>query len=375
MKHSTLARIMVAPLMLSLFFTLHFSCGGKPSEEGGKNPGGGTGGTGIPTPFVTSTPIPTLTPTGGSVFGSGFWIASSTQMFISRYDSNGNLVQPVIDLKGKAGTDGGITAIHSLDQNTLLAMVDPSVAGKSETIYSVDLRNISNTAKGNGVSTWLTDPSNSLYLKTIRSFVTGIISNTVIVPTNDNVFNVLYSSRDDNRELFSTPTITPSGVAGCEYSEISNTSVITNSGQKSLLILSSGSIRTLNVLKNVNGAWSCSSAYTYGGDSETTTAHVPVNSVQTTDGKVFVLYAHATASKIVRYTFDGTSLSAPATVFADQSLLGTAPLGLAVRSNDKVLFGNRNRNRVFEVNVTKGAFEGFYINNSYVTDVSAIISN
>jgi hypothetical protein len=367
-------KISVAPLILVAFFTLHFSCGGKPSDEGGKNPTAGTGGVAVPTVFITASPIPTVTQSG-SVFGSGFWIASSSQMFISRYDSNGNLVQPVIDLKGKAGTDGGITAIHSLDQNTLLALVDPGVVGKSETIYAVDLRNLTNSAKGNGVSTWLNDPTNSLYLKTIRSFVTGIISNTVIVPTNDNFYNVLYSSRDDTRELFSAPSVTPINVAGCTYSEASNTSVIANSGAKSLLVMSSGSSLTLNVLKNQNGSWQCSSSYTYGGDSETTSAHTPVNAAQTPDGKVYVLYAHATASKIVRYSFDGTTLSAPATVFADQSLLGTNPQGLAVRSSDKVLFGNRTRNRVFEVNVAKGAFEGFYINNSYVTDVSAIMSN
>jgi hypothetical protein len=370
---------LIVRINLFFFISLLTSCGGKPTEDTTKT--GNSSNTApissIPTPVNPAiTPLPVVTPSTPSVFGSGFWVASSTQMFISRYDTNGNLVQPVIDLKGKAGTDGGITALHSLDQNTLLALVDPNIIGKSETIYSVDLRNLSNAAKGGGINTWLNDPSNSLYTKNIRSFITGIRSQTVMVPTQDKIFNVLYNTKEDSRELEPIPTLTQGGVAGCNYDELINSSVVSSGGKKSLLVLSSGSLKNVSVLNYDAGSWKCASSYSYSNDSETNTTHSAMNAVQTADGKVYILYSSsAAASKIVRYTFDGTSLSAPETIFADQSLLGSIPIGLAVRSNDKLLFGNRSRNRIFEVNVTKKAFEGFSINNSYVTNISTILSN
>lgn len=338
------------------------SCGSDESSDTVADPGPSPS----PTPRTTgsATPVPTGTPDTPS---TGFWVGSSSLRVVSRYDSAGKIRTPIIDLKGALGADGGITALKFVDSTNLLAFFDPGVSTKKEAILLIDAKK--GTLKNRA---WFTDDTELADVKA-TNLITGFIPNTLLIPNGTKILRVLYD-RALNASGSASTLLEGSTLSGCPHTTLEYVNLVTVNGTKYLLVLSSGANTRVNVIGFSAGNPTCQASLNYAATGQPTDAtDVPVNAVLMADGRIYVLYQHATKSKIVRYTFDGKAFGTGSVIYSDQTVLGAAPRGLVARSSQRLLVGNTEEDKIFEIS-TSGAFTGFFVDNSFTEDVSTIVT-
>ena len=365
MTLSFFARCVPALALLATLGVVTFlsaSCGSDDSSDSSNDPSSTP--TASPTAKTTATPLVTVTPDSIS---SGFWIGSSSLRVVSRYDSLGKVRTPIIDLKGALGPDGGITALKFVDSSNLLAFFDPGVSTKKEAILLIDAKK--GTLKNRA---WYTDDTELADVKT-TNLITGFIPYTLLIPNGTKILRVLYD-KALNASGSATTLLEATTLTSCPHTTIEHVNMITVNGTKYLLLSSSGANARVNVIGFSGGSPTCVASLNYAATGQPTDAtHVAVNALHMADGKIYVLYQHATKSKIVRYTFDGKTFGSGSVLYSDQSILGAKPQGLAARSSQRILVGNTDDDKIFEIS-TSGAFTGFFVDNSFTEDITTIVT-
>lgn len=337
-----------------------FSCGKKTSSDSDNSPG--------PTPTPTATavaPAPATPATAAETPLKPFWVASSSNRFLVRYDAKGAR-QLIVDLQDLTGVSkGGVTSLAFLDPTTLLAFVDPADDIIPEFIVSIDSKTGALKNKY-----WYQDSTN-LKATAVSGMISGFIAKTVLIQSTKTVQRVLATgdSGTDGATFLSATAL-----SGCTFDVIKNMNAIQGNNVRSVLVLSSGTSKKLNVVSLAAGAPTCKQSYDYTATGEPTSADdTPASAVQTSDGKIYVVYQHASASKIVSYDFDGTSLTGAKLVFQDQTVLGANPSALAARTNKRLLVSNPDKAKIYEVS-TSGDFTGFLLQSGYVVNAVSILT-
>lgn len=321
-----------------------------------------------PSPTATRTPARTPAPTPTEVVDTkptGFWVASSSLRVLSRYDTAGVLKTPLIDLKSTLGAAGGITAMKFLDATNLLVVHDPGTTTAAESIALVDSKKGVVKSKG-----WFTDATNFNQVSSYN-LITGFIANTLLVPNGTRILRMLYDA-SLNPSSAATSFLDGSSVSGCPHTSIEFAQTLTFGSTKHIILLSSGTEQRINAISLAAGSPRCGASLVYSEAGQpATTADVPSAAVRMADGRLYVLYQHPSASKIVSYAFDGSRFSDARLVFSDQAILGAKPRALFARSALRMLVANTDDDKIFEIS-TAGAFTGFFVDNSFTQDVSVI---
>lgn len=333
-------------------------------------------------PTPTPSPVPTESPETAPV---SFWLASNPTSLGStvgaggpvavRFDGAGRL-SLAVDLY-EAGLDyGPITALHFLDASTLLFFINPG-DGK-EMIGSLDVKTalVKNKA-------WGSESSIKAAFKNAPafSFVTGLQTSVLHAQTATGIKSIRYGADGGLNAANFAPT-DAADIAACPFDKVQTSALIQGGGASYLAVLSSGTATRLNVLNVQGGSVKCKHSYDYSQGSETTAQHKPVNILQNSDGKIFVLYQHDTTPDsdsrplLMRYDFDGNALSNPQKIYSGLSNLGEKPLGLIARTNKRLLIGRPDIGALVEVLVkgTDGEQTDFYKKTSFAKDLTALVA-
>ena len=320
-----------------------------------------------PTPPSTKTPAPAATPGEPKDSASAaFLVGSASSRFLVVFDAKGTIRYPVFDVKSTMGASGGIADLIKIDDSTYLAAFDPAETTKQEALILIDTQTgvVKNKA-------WYTDEINFSQISS-ASVVSGFIANTLIVATDRKILRLLHDSKFVPADV--SVLADSSTLVDCPFSTIQKVTMLKKDKTKALLVLSSGANARLNLLVMSAGAPRCAASYDFSAAGLPTAAEdVPVSAVTMADDKIYVLYQSPTASKVVRYTFTGEALTTPELVFSDQTILGTKPKGLAARSALRLLVGNSEKGKIFEI-TTSGDFTGFFVDSSFTQDVSTIVT-
>ena len=345
--------------LLVPFWILIGSCGNedKASSQDGE--------VGPVVPKKSPTPSAAISPTPQPDTSSReFWVTSSSSRVVSRYDAQGKIKLPLIDLKSTLGVDGGATALQMLDPNTLMLFFDPGLNNKTESLSLVDPGTTQVKSKK-----WFMDYTEMKNVET-SSLVTGFISNTVLIPVGSKVLRLLYDSNFTPAAL--STFLEPSTLPNCPFSQTKSLISAKIKGQNFLLLASSGAHLQINAIKLEAGAPSCAFSFNYeAADDLTNSGDAAVDMLVGSDGRLYVLYQNDVQSKLVSYKIESSSLSEGRIVFQDQGILGPKPKGLAARSNQRLIFSNTTDDKIYEV-TTSGAFTGFFLENSFTQDVTSI---
>jgi hypothetical protein len=330
-----------------------------------------------PEPAVETTedPSPQATPAPSNA-PAGFWAASDSQRVVSSFDANGASTA-VIDFQAYLPV-GGITALSFLPDSVgggLVALMDRQTESAGEYLSLIDPQSAKIQAPY-----WYLDNVNLTDLETY-SIISDALPNSLLIPRSNGIERLLLGQGVPPNRISgvggSGPWLSGFGTTGpsCRTDTIVSAATVAHASAKFLMVNSIGEGATyLNLIRSLDSAPACLSAYDYGAaDLPTAAADTPVNAMQMPDGKIYVLYAHSTASKIVSYDFDGTSLSNPSVLFADAAVLGVAPRGLAARTHSTLLFGNSTNGTVYEVS-TSGELTGFFVQSSFLVGVSSLVS-
>lgn len=346
-----------------------FACGDKKSDPApGPQPTVPTPSP-SPTPPVVPLPIPSPAPNGNAP--RAFWVATAAHRLLSLYDATG-AQRLIVDLQSYSSA-GGVTALQYLDPSTLLAVVDPGGTTGGEFILTVD--------PGNGTvkqSNWFRDTTNFNNVST-NGLLTGAVSGSVLVHTNTAIerliFNAVGAGRLTGVSGGNSSYIPAFTTGTCATDKVTNIALLQSNATKVVLMMSAGSAQRLNVVGDLEANPTCHSSHDYAGTGlPTTSADTPAAALQMGDGKVYVLFQHTTNPKIVRYDFDGKTLSAPSIIYQDSAILGSTPRGFAKRTDASFLVGNPIAGKIFEV-TTAGSFTGFYLQSSFTIDISAIATS
>jgi hypothetical protein len=319
-----------------------------------------------PTPTAAPTEIPETTPVS-------FWVASNPKdgggPIAVRFDGTGRLSMTV-DLVESGLDYGPITAFQFLDASTLMFFIDPGT-GK-ETIGTLDIKSaiVKNKA-------WGSESSIKAAFSGARanSLVTGFQSNVLHAQISTGVKSIRYNT-DGGLSAEDFFVSTSAAAAACPVGTVNSSALIRKDGVSSLAVLTSGTATRINVLNVVGGAVNCKSSLDYSQGPDTTAQHKAVNIVQTPDDKVFVLYQHETSPYVVRYDFDGTTLSSPQTVYRGLSNLGKTPLGMIARTSRRLLIGRPDTGALVEIYIrgSEGEQSDFYKKTSFAKDLTALIA-
>ena len=169
-----------------------------------------------------------------------------------------------------------------------------------------------------------------------------------------------------------TTLLEPATLTSCPHTAIEHVNMVTVNGINYLIVASSGANARINAIGFSGGHPTCAATLNYAATGQPTDAtDVAVSTLFLSDNNIYVLYQHATKSKIVRYAFDGKTFGAGNVVYSDQSILGSKPRGFTARSSQRILVGNTDDDKIYEIS-TAGAFTGFFVDNSFTVDVSTI---
>ena len=321
---------------------------------------------------VAVTPTPTPIPTERSESSPvGFWLAGNTSggPIAVRFDSAGRKSFEVDLLK--SGIDfGPITSLHFMDSSTLLFFVNPGT--DKETIGTLDVKTglVKNKA-------WGAESSIKAVFKNTPSisFFTGFQSGVLHAVTETSIISIRYNSDGGmNAEKFYDGTTS----AECPSDKLTGAVLVRGGGGSQVLVMSTGTQPRINILGLTAGVINCKSSFDYSSGL-TTSGHRPVSLVQALDGKVFVLYQHDVASgsdpKIVRYDYDGETLSNGVEIFKGQSNLGKKPFGMIARTNKRLLVGRPDVYALIEIELkgNTGEQTSYYERTSYAKELSALV--
>lgn len=339
-------------------FLVALSCG-KSSEESTENAAA------TPIPSVTATESPESSPVA-------FWLASNASVgpIAVRFDSAGRQSLQ-IDLL-KSGIDlGPITAFHFMDATTLLFFVNPGT--DKETIGTLDVKSglVKNKA-------WGSESTIKAIFKNapVKSMFSGFQNGVLHAQTDTAINSIRYNADGGlNAEKFFDSSTSPN----CPSDQLTGIALVQGGGASQMIAMSAGTQPRLNVLNIAAGAVNCKSSFDYSSGA-TTAAHKPVNLIQMSDGKVFVLYQHDVATnadpKIVRYDFDGTTLTNAVEIFKGVSNLGKKPFGMIARTNKKLIVARPDAYALIEIALkgNTGEQTDYYERTSYAKDLNALVA-
>ncbi len=323
-----------------------------------------------PTPTATPTAAPTEIPESTAV---PFWLSSNPKdgggPIAVRFDGTGRLSMTV-DLVESGLDYGPITAFQFLDASTLMFFIDPG-SGK-ETIGTLDIKSaiVKNKA-------WGSENSIKEAFKGARanSLVIGLQSNVLHAQTANGIKSIRYNT-DGGLSAEDFFVAASAAATACPVGTVTSSLLIQGGGSSSLAVLTSGTATRINILNVQNGAVNCKSSLDYSQGPDTTAQHKAVNIVQTPDGKIYVLYQHESAPYVVRYDFDGTSLTSPQTIYKGVSNLGKTPFGMIARTNKRLLIGRPDVGSLIEIRIkgTEAEQTEFYKKTSFAKDLTALIA-
>lgn len=297
-----------------------------------------------PTPTATPTAAPTEIPESTAV---PFWLSANPKdgggPIAVRFDGTGRLSMTV-DLVESGLDYGPITAFQFLDASTLMFLLTRALARK------LSARSTSNQQLS---KTKLGDPriqSKRLSAARANSLIIGLQSNVLHAQTAGGVKSIRYNA-DGGLSAEDFFVAASAAATACPVGTVTSSLLIQGGGSSSLAVLTSGTATRINILNVQSGAVNCKSSLDYSQGPDTTAQHKAVNIVQTPDGKIYVLYQHESAPYVVRYDFDGTSLSNPQTVYKGVSNLGKIPLGMIARTNKRLLIGRPDVAALVEIRI------------------------
>ncbi|NBO37204.1 hypothetical protein EBU99_01330 [bacterium] len=362
LKNSSLRLRQFAPAVTSLgllFIGLSCGTGSKSSDDAAQ-----AAATAKPT--VTETPETAAVP---------FWIASGS--FAVRFDASGNSSLPVDVVR--YGVDlGTISALHFLDANTLLFFVDTgndsSGAAKEKIFGTLDPKTglVKNRAWGAVSSiktTFKSAPAGSMF----SGFQSGVLN----VQTEAGIKAVRFNA---DGGTIANDFYSASSAADCPMDKLSGIALIQGGGASQIIAMSYGTQSRLNILGLEAGVVTCKSSLDYSSGS-TTSVHKPVNVVQMPDGKVYVLFQHDTTKdadsnpKIMRYDFDGKTLSNGSEFYKGFNNLGKKPFGMIARTSKKLLVARPDAPALIEIAIkgNDGEQTDFYQLTGYANNLTALI--
>lgn len=347
------------PSLVALgFVATALSCGKQPAKSDGN---------GSPTP--TPTPAATEAPETNAV---SFWLAANPKdgggPIAVRFDGGGRL-SLTVDLF-EAGLDyGPITAFHFLDASTLMFFVDAGT--DKETLGTLDVKSalVKNKA-------WGSESSIKAAFKSVRakSLVTGLQSGVLHAQIGTGIKAIRYNSDGglSADEFFSAAS---DAATGCPIDSVNHSALIQGGNSSAIALLSSGTASRINILTLNAGTVTCKSSFDYS-QGDTTAQHKAVNVMQNSDGKVYVLYQHETNPLLMRYEFDGTSLSNATKIYSGVNNMGKTPLGLIARTNKRLLIGRTDIGALIEIQLKPDGGEqtDFYKRTSFAKDLTALIA-
>jgi hypothetical protein len=354
---STFARGWAPSVVSAILLVLGLSCGKSSSDDSETAEA-------TPTPTPTATEIPETSP-------SAFWLSQDTGAgpVAVRFDSEGRR-SLIVDLF-ESGLDlGTITSFSFMDASTLLFFVKPGSETSVPTFGTIDISTglLKNKAWGSESSIREKFKDNS-----VHSMVSGLQSGVLHTQTADGVKIVRYNNDGGLRaeDFYGNATLTD-----CPSDEVTGVVLVSGADAQQMLVMSGGdSHRRINVVGIAQGAPSCRSSFDYSSGS-TTAAHKAVNAVQMPDGKVYVLYQHATDPMIVRYDYDGEKLSNNTVMIRGLGNLGEAPFGMIARTNKKLLVARPDVSALIEISLRSDGGEqtDFYMRSSFVRGLKAMIA-
>jgi hypothetical protein len=278
----------------------------------------------------------------------GVWAAFENSLTIRKYESSGAAVAECDVAKFLPEiTTGSITALAIVKENSLLALVDPGDAG--ELLVTIDTTNCA-------VTPWY--GANPRFSK--------IRSNRIIAFPSSSEFKRIFVAREDGVDRFTYTAdgiatratgpgdapfvpLVPVGTGNCAAETISGIGQLGEGDTSSLLVLTHGATASrLNVIGSLMGGSSgspqCLSSFNFAAEGQPTSAtDIPVHAVQTGDKRVYVLFANTTnGAKIVRYDFNGTTLSSPFLLSQDQDDVGFTPQAFIAASSGMFLVATGN---------------------------------
>lgn len=340
-----------------LLLVLGLSCGKSSGEDSETAEA-------TPTPTPTATEVPETSP-------AAFWISQDTGTgpVAVRFDSEGRQ-SLVVDLYGSGLDLGTITAFNFMDASTLLFFVKPGSATSAPTFGTLDISTglLKNKAWGSESSIREMFKEDS-----VNSMVTGLQSGVLHSQTENGVKIVRFN---DDGGLRAEDFYNGGTIAECPSDLITGVVLVSGGDSQQMLVLSGGDAhRRINVIGISQGAPGCKSSLDYSSGS-TTATHKAVNAVQMPDGKIYVLYQHPTNPMIVRYDFDGESLSNNSVMIRGVGNLGEVPLGMIARTNKKLLVARPDVGALIEIAIRSDGGEqtDFYRKTSFVKNLKAMIA-
>lgn len=314
-----------------------------------------------------TTAITTTVTSTSAAIEPRIWLASNVHRFVVGYSQTGQLAK-VIDLSNTFSS-GSITAIEFLNRDNLLVFADPGAA--AEKIIKV------NVSTGNVDGTWYVDGTN----------LNNVTSNKIIVDSaNSRIYvhkggtatqieSVSYNLTNNFQARVGAPFYT---LATCVLTTNQYIARVVYGSTPALLLFSSGANTRINTIRNLTSTPVCTTsapnnAYNFTTTAPSNAAAVPTGAAQTSDGKVYVRYQHASTPQVMQYDFDGNIILNGATIFSDASVLGTNTTGRElVALNDSTLIGGDwNSDSIFSIS-TGGTFNGLLIKDGYSIDVTSV---
>lgn len=341
-------------------FIFAFACG---KSSSGNDPS--------PSPTASPTIVVTEQPESAAV---PFWLASNWKdgggPVAVRFDSNYNQ-SLTVDFYAVGVDFGPITSFHFLDSSTLTFFVDGGVGKETIGTFDVKTALIKNKAWGSESSI-----KAALNGARVSSLVTGLQQGVLYAQTPSSIKSIRYNGDGGVfGDTFFPRTDDPEATAACPVGTITSSALLRTNNNASLALLSTGTANRISILYVEGGKLMCRSSYDFAAGPDTTAQHKPVNIIQNSDGKVFVLYQHDSAPLVIRYDFDGTNLSNPQKVYFGVGNLGKTPLGMIARTNKRLLIGRPDIGAIVEILVKGNSGEQTALQkSSFAKDLTALIA-
>ncbi|NBW81859.1 hypothetical protein EBR21_08900 [bacterium] len=326
---------------------------------------------------TSASPTPSPTPAATEVPESAavpFWITSNPKdgggPAAYRFDGAGRL-SLTIDLLQSGLDYGPVTALHFLDASTLMFFIDPGVDKETLGTFDVKTGLIKNKA-------WGSETSIKQAFKGFRanSLVSGLQSGVLHAQISTGIKAIRYGA-DGGLAAEDFYNAASAAVADCPIGTVTQAILLQGGGNSSLGVLTTGAATRINILYSQGGEVKCRSSLDYAQGPETTAQHKAVNVLQMPDGKIYVLYQHDSSPLVMRYDFDGTTLTNPKKVYSGVSNLGKTPVGLIARTNKRLLIGRPDTSALVEIQL-KGAElaeqTDFYLRTTFAKDLTSLVA-
>lgn len=315
------------------------------------------------------TPAPTTPPTAAPTAvapKAKIYVGSAVQRFIAAYDIDGKLIK-YFDLSPYFSA-GGVTAMEFIDEDNLFVFFDPGAAGERivhinvETgainpAWGVDATNLNNVT----VNSFYKDTNSRLYVQRTTSVINYIynLSNSLLMPT-------------------ATAGWPMTSTVSCPITAINGIVQATHNGSTYFLELSSGAQNRINTWSNPYSALACPAAgnsYNYTTTAPAAAGYSAISGIQLLDSKIYIRFAHATTPTIMRYDFNGTTISGGTAIFSDAGFLGSSVTirgKMAMIDSTTFLLPNWDNDFIFKVTSTGEVGSGIFIKDGFTVDVGAI---